>query len=107
MVVLCWLGPALEVAEPVAEFRRLESRGEAASGRSECAEHGVGTEAPLGEAPASLGQRVPATPSHGGPTQVTREAGACTVNLEHMYMCALHVLSCLCCDELLRLTTSN
>ena len=56
MVVLCWLGPALEVAEAVAELRRLESRREAASVRSECAEHGVGTEAPLGEAPASLGQ---------------------------------------------------
>ena len=50
MVVLCWSGPALEVAEAVAEFRRLESRREAASVRSECAEHGVGTEAPRCEA---------------------------------------------------------
>ena len=84
MVVLCWLGPALEVAEAVPKFRRLESRGEAASVRSECAEHGVGTEAPLGEVSASLGQAAPATPSRGVPTQVAREAGAGTAGLEHM-----------------------
>ena len=84
MVVLCWLGSALEVAEAVAEFRRLESRREAASVRSECAEHGIGTEAPLGKKPASLGQAAPATPSREGPTQVAREAGACTVDLEDM-----------------------
>ena len=44
------MGPALEVAAAVAEFRRLESRREAATVRSECAEHGIGTEAPRCEA---------------------------------------------------------
>ena len=73
---------------------------------------------------ASPSQAALVAPSIGVPTQAARAAGAGTADLEHMNSMdlhklsvalgivtyeqfALHVVSCLCCSELLRLTASN